>query len=397
MFIMKLPSTKFAFLLTACTAVAVTSPSSAEEVSATALQEIRTARDAALNRQRRIIFNSDGCDATHLAKAPTVEAMLDVRSYGLAGSQIDSIFYCPISAGFGHFTHRTKVGEILTTRDSFLKDNITADLIEQGTDPLQVIIDFSRENDYEVFFSMRMNDTHDAAYKPAEEVAYPLMPQLKLDRPDLLFGAPDNRPPYGRWSAVDYGQAEIRELAFRYFEEVCQDYDVDGLELDFFRHMQLFKTAAWEGEATEQERQQMTELMRRIRNMTEVEGIKRGKPILIAIRVADSLEYSRKVGIDLEAWLQEGLVDILITSGYFRLNDWTYTIDLAHKYGVKAYPGFSESRIREPNVPADLRRTSDQSYRGRAADAWAAGADGIYVFNEYRANRQYLREISTLR
>ncbi len=376
-----------------CTFTGLLHPSAAGEVSANALKEIRAARDVALERQRRVIFNNDGCDATHLAKEPTVEAFLQVRSYGLKGSQVDSIFYCPISAGFGLFTHRTEVGEILTTRNSFLKNNITADLIEQGTDPLQIIIDFSRENDYEIFFSMRMNDTHDVAYRPEEEVPYPLMPQLKLDRPDLLFGAPDNRPPHGRWSAVDYGQPEIRELAFRYLEEVCQNYDIDGLELDFFRHMQLFKTAAWEGEATEAERQIMTELMRRIRTMTEIEGIKRDKPILIAIRVPDSVEYSRRVGIDLEAWLQEGLVDILITSCYFRLNDWDYSIKLGHKYGVKVYPGLSESRIRETDVPAGLGRRSDKSYRGRAAAAWAAGADGIYVFNEYRDNRRYLRDI----
>ena len=34
---------------------------------------------------------------------------------------------------------------------------------------------------------------------------------------------------------MDYGRPEIRDLAFRFVEEVCRNYDVDGVELDFVK------------------------------------------------------------------------------------------------------------------------------------------------------------------
>ena len=37
----------------------------------------------------------------------------------------------------------------------------------------------------------------------------------------------------GGWTAVDYAHPEIRDLAFRYVEEVCRNYDVDGVHFDF--------------------------------------------------------------------------------------------------------------------------------------------------------------------
>ena len=64
------------------------------------------------------------------------------------------------------------------------------------------------------------------------------------------------------WTAYDYGQAAVRDLTFRRIEEVCQNYNVDGIELDFFRHGVLFKSVAWGGKASQDELNTMTELIR---------------------------------------------------------------------------------------------------------------------------------------
>ena len=49
-------------------------------------------------------------------------------------------------------------------------------------------------------------------------------------------------------------------------------------------------------------------MMQRIREMSEREGMKRGKPIMVAIRVPDSVEYCKEIGIDLETWMEKGEV-----------------------------------------------------------------------------------------
>ena len=105
--------------------------------------------------------------------------------------------------------------------------------------------------------------------------------------------------------------------------------------------------------------------------MTEELGRRRGRPILVAIRVPDSVDYCRFIGLDLEKWLSEGLTDLLIVTGYTQLNPWDYSVKLARKYGVKVYPSLDEPRVRDPE--AQKARASLESYRGRALQAWAGG------------------------
>ena len=347
------------------------------------LDQLRAQRKQLAHRQRRLIFNNDGCDCLYFPKdkPATAENLLALRTTDLAGTHVDSIFYCTISSGFSFFTHRTQAGTVLTRS---LADygfgsegrNATQELISQGADCLQVMVAFARKHSKEIFWSMRMNDTHDAEHRPNKP--YMLFPPLKAEHPDWLVGGPVKRTPFGRWSSVDYGRPEIRDLALRYIEEVCRNYDVDGVELDFFRHLCYFKSVAMGGKAAQNERDMMTDLLRRVRRMTEEVGAARGRPILVAVRVPDSVDYCRDMGFDLPRWLEEGLVDLLATTCYFQLNPWSYSVALGHKHGVPVYPSLSESRV---VGQSRFSRASVECYRGRAANAWLAGADGMYLFN----------------
>jgi hypothetical protein len=357
------------------------------------IDELRVQRKQAANRTRRVIFNNDGNEPVYLCKDTTPEELLSHRTTPLIGSHVDSIFYCTWSSGFGLFTHGTKVGAVFATREKLFAKNLAPELIAAGTDPLRVMTDFGRKNGIEIFWSFRVNDTHDgstAEYGPIMFAAN----QLKRDHPDWLIGSPAQKPKFGAWSAVDFARTEVRDLAFKYVEEVCQKYPVDGVELDFFRHPVLFKRPAQSGTAcNDAERGLLSELLLRIRHMSEQEGLRRGRPILIAVRVPDSVEYCRAIGIDLEKWLGDGLVDLLVTGGYFQLNEWTHSVALGKKYGVKVYPSLDESRVRDPG--AKQLRSSVESYRGRAAAARRAGVDGLYLFNSFNPRDQIWRELGS--
>ncbi len=350
-------------------------------------------RRALAHKERKLILNNDGCDVLYFPpnKEVTVENLLDLRTTPLAETQVDTLFYCSISSGFSYFTHNTQAGTILE-HDIGDQRNITRDLIEMGTDALQVMVDFCHEHEMECFWSFRMNDTHDGAHRP--DKPYPLFPPLKEQHPEYLIGSFDKRPKHGSYTSVNYGLAEIRELAFRYAEEVCQNYDVDGIELDFFRHLSYFPTPAYGGRATEEELEMMTELLRRVRAMADEEGRRRGRPILIATRVPDSVEFSRGLGLDIEKWMAEDLVDIVIGSGYFQMNPWEYLVELGHKYDRVVYAGFSESRVRG-DAPS-MKRNAIETYRARARRAMQAGADGIYLFNFFNPRAPMLHEIGSL-
>jgi hypothetical protein len=125
--------------------------------------------------------------------------------------------------------------------------------------------------------------------------------------------------------------------------------------------------------------------------MLEELGRKSHRPILLAIRVPDSVDYCKFIGIDLERWLSEGLVDLLIVGGYTQLNPWEYSVALGHKYGVKVYPSLDEPRVRDQT--ANQLRSSVATYRGRALEAWSAGVDGIYMFNFFDPHSPLWREL----
>jgi hypothetical protein len=371
----------------------------ADESTPAKPEQLRQQRRELAHRTRRIIFDNDGNEPVYLCKEATREALLAPRTTPLADTQVDSIFYCTWSSGFSMFTHATKIGQVFTSKANprnpgntvgGFSRNVTGELIAKGLDPLRVMVDWAHQHNREFFWSFRMNDTHDgggAWYSPY------VFPDLKKQHPEWLLGSAKRRPKRGRWTAVDFGREEIRDLAFQFVQEVCQNYDVDGIQFDFQRHYTYFKGPAWGRDASDEERSQMTSLVRRVRQMTEAQGLKRGRPILVSIRVPDSVGYCRAMGLDVERWMQEGLVDMMAVSCYFRLNPWEVSVALGHKYGVPVYPCLSETRMRDPE--AKRVRASDAAYRGRAMAAWAAGADGIYLFNLFEPTRPIFKQMGS--
>jgi hypothetical protein len=356
-------------------------------------ENLKKARRAAAWKSRRIIMNNDGNDSRK-AKEKTREAFLESRTTPLVGTQVDTIFYC--DGIWGSFTHRSPTSDLRKGSDKAYKE-WAVDLIKDGgPDPLASIIDFGHKNGIEVFWSFRMNDTHDSAFRmnDTHDSADPTMlREWKKAHPELLVGELEKRRTYKsggrRWSAADYAQKAVRDRTVGWFDEVAGKYDVDGFELDFFRHLIFFKNPLNGKAATQENLDQMTEVIRRIREIADRHALRRGRPILVSIRVPDSIEYCREVGLDVERWLKEGLVDMMTVSGYFRLSPWKKSVELGHRYDVPVYAGLSESRFKHHRPT----KNSIEEYRGRAMSAWKEGVDGIYTFNLFNPKSPVFREV----
>lgn len=351
-------------------------------------QDLIVRRQELAGRKRRIILNNDANEPymrSFIMRYPTPsrEDFLQERTTGLAGSQVDAISYCTTAGGVGLFSHGTKVGS-LRHLDNDGGRTLVRDYVEAGLDPLKVMAEFAHANKMEVFWSLRMNDTHDGAVRDSYG---PLMfdeNKFKREHPEYLLGIrPTNKERHlwseNVWSAYNYAIPEVREFVLRVIEEVCQNYDVDGVELDFFRHLAFFKSTVNGQKATGEEIGAMSDLIRRVRRLTEEEGMKRGRPFLMMVKVPDSVEYALAVGLDIDGWLKNGWIDMLVTTGYYRLNAWEYSVALGHKYGVPVYPSLDDARVGD-EASTKLRQSA-LCFRGRAMEAWGAGADGVYLFN----------------
>lgn len=356
--------------------------------------EYASAKAEMLARPRRIMHNNDGCDVTHFPKKDlpvTVQKFLDQRITYTAG-YVDTIIYCPISSGFGQFTVELPGCDWLITdppdgyyrmipEEERVYVNIAEELKELGADPLQEVIKFGHEHNQEVFFGFRTNDTHDCHYRPENDSKF--FNEWKRNHPELLFGEDYTKSLiHGSWSTMDFAHPEVRQKQIDMVQAVVDKYDIDGIEFDFSRYLPMFRRVALGNEANQTERDQLTDMYRQIRAIVDRKGMERGRPILISMQLPDSVGFCRALGIDLEVWLQEGLLDIMGLPDSFRLNTYADGAALAHKYGRLYYAqlGYPWPFEYEEHGTV-ISRLHAQSYYARALAALESGADGLLFAN----------------
>lgn len=346
-------------------------------------QELARVREQAKRKRRRIIYNNDGCDIFSEG-AGTPEGFLAARFEHALDTQVDSIFYCTGATTL--FSHLAQVGE---TYGEFrtdgsgehavnARDNIRA-LREAGHDTLELAVEFCHDSEIEMLFSHRINDIHDT-FLDWE------LSRWKREHPEYLMGtreeaakAGGGNSPRHWWSALDFEKPEVLDYLVAIEEDVCKRYDIDGVEIDYFRSPMFFKPNLDHQPATDAQVAVLTSFQRRLRELTIRLGAERGRPILMATRVPATREACRHVGIDIEAWLREGLTDLLpIGGGYVPFTEpITEMVELAHGHRVPVYPTISASGMRG----RDRRYGTVEAWRGAASNLWRAGADGVYVFN----------------
>jgi len=334
-------------------------------------------RQAARGRQRRIIYNNDGGDALYHRD---IRTLLDVSTAGLAGSHVDTIAYCTV--GGLTFWHDSRVGQI-ADRGAFDALRKT-----RGIDPLELQIEFARKHGIEIFWSMRMNDTHDTV-----DVWNWLMPQWKRDHPQFLVGERGKTYPWGagNWTALDYNHRGARDYIFEVIEDVAKRYDVDGIELDFYRGEPFFKEQLLGEPITDAQRERMMDLMRRLAEVVARENGKRSRPLMLAVRVPDSLAYCRDIGLDVEAWLRAGYVDLLFVGGDHRYEPWENMVRLGHQYDRPVYACLAGDYLTQEESDWEAQ------WRGHAINAWRSGVDGIYTFNFLQHRHALFRQMGDLK
>jgi hypothetical protein len=337
-------------------------------------------RKALARRRRRIIFNDDGDDVWH-PNASTPEGFISVRLKHMLNTQADTLFYCTTQS-FNYFTHNTKVGQVFLNREGPFANNNMQTLLEQGTDPLKLAVEFAHANGIEAIWTLRMNDIHDA-FTPQ------LWPAWKTEHPDALLGKAEdwatNAPGSQRrwWSGVDFNRKDVRDRTVELIEEVARNYHVDGIDLDWLRHPIHFPETVRGEPVTQEAIDLITALVRDIRAMLARVEQERRRTILLATRVPLTVAQGRYIGADVEEWLKAGLVDFVTTGGGYV----PFSMPVAEvaaicrEYDVPVYPCVSASGMMRRAPFGKGQLYGIEGWRAVAANAFAQGADGISLFN----------------
>ena len=353
---------------------------------------IKQERLKAICRQRRIIFNDDMYELDR-EWANTTEGFLRGRIAPLVGTQVDTISFSVIEADAP--VYDSKVQPIYG-QDAHganppywpnIGPNIKA-LAKGGYCPVQIITDFAHEHAMESWAHVRMNDVHDQFIDGWLSLWKKQHPELLVDTKGMLPG----KKLYV--TAKDFRHEACRARKLEIIEELAQRYDIDGYELDYIRHPVLFSRTMRGEPTTEQEVRIITDLMWQIRQLLNQAASRRGRPFVIAVRVPDTIEQSMHIGLDVKAWLDQDLVDILIIGGGytpFTLDISDY-VELAGPYGVPIYPCINMGTVLNDTLAVS---------RALASRWYHADADGIYTFNfgtpfEYKTGDDLIENRSRL-
>lgn len=362
---------------------------------------LRALRKEAANRPRRVLYNDDGCDERPYT---TPEELISLRVRQVADTQVDTIFYCTGGGGL-FWAHQPEVGEVLgewieeghAAYVKHMRDGLVA-LKEKGTDPLAVVVDYAHKNRMEVFWSYRMNNP-ECSY-----VSWGLS-RRKREHPEYLMGDKSQWDPAQQtnprtwWSLWDFERAEVRDYIVRIFEDVCQRYDIDGIELDFIRHPLFFRPNLDGLPAEPGHVAMMTDMVRRIREVVDRESMKRGRPILVSVRAPLSVKSCMDIGLDIKAYLDEDLMDIMVAGqDYIQMavaSSLKVMVDLGHEHQVPVYA------LLVPAKPYKLYMHDNRAWWAAAMNRFYWGADGIYLFNLFPAEPderfEHLGSVESLR
>ncbi len=337
-------------------------------------------RNAAVHRRRRVILNDDAGMIFETIDKPedfvseiatTIDTNVDsIWLSSMVGSDL-YVYDCRVGERVGERIypgHEKLEGEAEAFEKRRRNMNV---MLDAGTDPLREVIRLGHRNGKEVFASFRMNMVQDS-WRPNFQT------QWKRDHPDWCLGVremaklkDDPRSIY--WSGLDFEKSQVRDQRVAVIEDICSRYDVDGMELDFWRWPMFFKPSM-DGKPVETRHVKiMNDFLRRVRRVMGRIESSRQRPLLLAVRLFDNESISMKLGLDARTWLREGLIDILVVGGTYTY----YSID-TEKWVAMARP------YDIPVYVCMYRPWGIERDRARSAYHMSHGAAGMYVFNWLR-------------
>ena len=287
----------------------------------------------------------------------------------------------------GHevYDYETKIGERIgdgykNLDDSTIKRSANLkSLIDDCGGPLTGLSKLCHEVGMKFYPSVRMNEHYDI------DINSPRYGRFRRERPDLLIGKPGERfevgtLEHGIRTGLNFAFAETREHMLSIITELVEDFDVDGIELDWFRHPAFFRV----DEAYEN-RHLATDLIKKVKEKINAVTETTGRIVKLAVRVPPTLQDSARIGLDVEQWIKNEFVDIVIAGGGFipystPIDEF---VDVAKNTDIKVLGSLEHLR------PA----VTERSITGIIDRHIAKGAQGIYFFNYFHKSNSWKKNI----
>ena len=295
--------------------------------------------------RRQYLFITEPPMSLEDAQRPVDEvARTGIDTFTYAVARRDGLFY-PSKVGmrFG--------GDILPLKSAswWRAWHNMQSLIDQGLDPLQVLIDRAHEHGMTFIACLRVG----------------------------AFGEMDATLNV-RHEGLGYKLPQVRDHALAVATELAQDYSIDGLELDFTDPAGPASSSNL-GYFVDEDLPAYTPVMTDwVRSVTDVVRGREGGPGIVGARIYPSEEINLGAGMDVPIWLREGLVDYVApnvrdTRMLHQDMDIEWLIEAAHEHEVSVYPLLHAMYRERDYATPEMMRAASANYRAR-------GVDGLYTW-----------------
>lgn len=314
------------------------------------MQRLTQAHTEAVNRRRRILVQYDLIGNDPALFGIDIEQLIRFTFHYAdePGSQIDTILW-----DIDYFV----------PKDENAGNPGLNKWLEAGIDVVRVLLEEAKKRGLENIWNHRISEVDFGPSGTGLGLAH--KNKEKQEHPDWVVKSWWWQ---GLWNLASPG---LREYKLDYLRRIAQYEALDGIQLDFARHVPCLPPGAqWEN------REHATEFVRLVRQMLLERERQRGRPLLLSAKVPESPEGCRVDGFDVEAWARQQLVDMLT------LGSRTTGVDLA------AFRGMTEGRNIKLHPCLDDHHATDgyqfppiEFFRGVFGNWRRQGADGVVTFN----------------
>jgi hypothetical protein len=320
----------------------------------------------------RMMFYHDGRHPLiYMYEPPMQKEEYEQAVDELVGTPIEAIMFC---LGDGRTVlHDTEVGELWGAPNEqwshliFRRAHQNAKhLIEAGNDPLRIVCERAHAKGFLLYPTLLVQQ---GSGERGEDTR---CSNFRFDNKHLEIGARgDLDPTTPGFDCLDFKHEEVRQERFALIEETLENYAVDGFELQMYYTPHYFHPDEVEAGCAI-----MTDWIGRVYAAVKKSGAQRE----LVVRVPNSLENCLSAGLDLRAWIDQGIIDVVVAED--RIDGASFAQSADFRPLVEAVQG-SQCRLQAVlNSHVDSDRLSEapiEMVRATATNYWSQGIDGLYL------------------
>jgi hypothetical protein len=289
----------------------------------------------------------------------------------LAGTPVEALMF---GLGDGRTVlHETQVGELWGHNVKrwphlvFQRAHRNARaLIRQGHDPLRLVCDRAHR------FGLLLYPTLLVQQGRGSRTQDVRCSDFRFEHAHLEIGAAGDLPEdYPGFTCLDFKHRAVRDERFALIQETLERYPVDGFELHLdYQPYYFHPNEVAEGRAI------LTDWVREVHAAVKRGGRERE----LVIRIPVSLERCHETGLDVRAWLDQGLVDVLVAQAPSGRDLLDPTVDFRPLVAAAAGTGCRVHAALRARVDSDrMGEATIEMIRAAVCNYWAQGVAGIYL------------------